>query len=150
MTMTYSRYIEMGGIISEREFNQLFERTRELLLDYAAEFVPHWLMKPTLEEMVDTEKLYLYQLDYIAQNGGVNVFNGQNDLDLKQVTTSGFSYSIASGDKVEFFNGVPISPLVKGNLKRQLSMNGYLYRGWHNESQSSPCSTRCCNFVYST
>lgn len=127
--MTYDEYRKLGGIISENEFDQLLPLVRELILDYTAAFlVPHWRMKKTLEEMIDTEMVYFYQLDFIAMNGGVNVFYGHNDLDLKQVTTGGFTYSIGSGGKMEFFKGIPMSPLVLSNLKRQLRAGGYLQR----------------------
>lgn len=127
--MTYEEYKRLGGIVSEGEFNQLLPLIKELLLDYTATaLVPHWRMKKTLEEMVDTDMIYFYQLDMIATNGGMNVFYGQNDLDVKQVTTGGFTYSIGAGNKMEFFNGIPLSPLAVSNLKRQLRAQGYLQR----------------------
>ena len=127
--MTYDEYKQLGGIISENEFNQLLPLVKELLLDYTATaLVPHWRMKQTLDEMVDTDMIYSYQLDMIAVNGGVNAFYGQNDLDLKQVSTGGFTYSIGAVNKMEFFNGIPLSPLAVSNLKRQLRAKGYLQR----------------------
>lgn len=127
--MTYDEYKKLGGLISEHEFNQLLPYVRELLLDYtSAVLVPAWRMKASLDDMVETLIIYYYQLDFIAMNGGLNVFYGHNDLDLKQVTTGGFTYSIGAGGKMEFFKGVPMSPLALSNLKRQLRAGGYLQR----------------------
>ena len=75
--MTYDEYKQLGGVVSENEFNQLLPLVKELLLDYTATvLVPHWRMLPTLDEMVDTDMIYFYQLDMIAANGGVNAFYG--------------------------------------------------------------------------
>lgn len=127
--MDYSTYQDLGGTASESEFNVLYPMTEELLLSYVARFVPCWRMKDRLEDMIDADRILLWQMNFVVANGGVSMMStGRSDLDVKQVQTQGFTYQMDSGSHLEYFSGIAIAPLVATSIERQLRMKGYLNR----------------------
>lgn len=125
--MNFDKYKDLGGKLSEIEFDQLYSLTDILLKHYCEFFISRFKHKDDFTEYgIDLDRAIVIQMDFISKNGGINVFDGCSDLDVSSVTTSGYTYSIAQ--ELEKIDGIPLSPMVKILLKDQLRNLGYLNR----------------------
>ena len=62
------------------------------------------------------------EIDYLEAHGGEDAMNGNSDLNLSSVQTSGFSYSMSNDSST--FEGVPLSGIAKSKLDFILLKNG--------------------------
>lgn len=135
--MTYEQYKTAGGKLSEEEFDELIDACEELIEGYAASLVPYWKLDEALDFLKESEKMnkaLALQIEFIQSIGGISVFNGQSDLNLSSVSTSGFTYQYSNSSQnkeaqMQYFNGVPLSPLFQMRVENELRKNGFLYRG---------------------
>ena len=124
--MTYEDYVRLNGKVSEADFTSLIDPVCDFLQSYIETYVLSSLICNQLEDYGNFEKAIVYQIDYLNENGGIRVFYGSSDTDIESVTTSGYTYKV--GDNVIKHNGVPLSPLSKALIMKELRRNGYLKR----------------------
>lgn len=124
--LSYDQYHTLGGTLSEVEVTSLLPKVTDLLQSFVEEYVPSWKYKKTLDDYGCFDKAIVYQMDFIMSIGGDAVFNGTSDLDIKEVSTSNFKYSISTD--IKKVNGIPISPLTNSLITKELRLQGYLSR----------------------
>lgn len=124
--MDYSKYQSLGGKMSEEEYSSLFPYVYDFIRLYAESYIASWRLAESLEEYGDFDKAVVLQLDFMASIGGVSVFNGVSDLDIKSAETKGFKYDVDS--HVERFDGIPLSSMSKREVLKELRKNKYLSR----------------------
>lgn len=124
--MTYEDYVRLDGKVSEGVFFSLIEPVCDFLQSYIETYVFSSRLCDQLEDYGSFEKAIVYQIDYISENGGIRVFYGSSDTDVESVTTSGYTYKV--GNNVIKHNGIPLSPLSKSLIMKELRKKGYLKR----------------------
>lgn len=120
---------EFKGILPQIEFEALQNKVVDFLKSYVDDKLTSDRVQDSLENYGDMQKAICYEIDYIAQNGGVNALNGSSDLDLKQVQSSGYTFQVDNAGNV--YKGVPLSPLSETLIMNELKKNGYLSMGWN-------------------
>lgn len=126
--ITYDDYIKRYDDMDEDEFDILVLNVREFLEAYCESFISQFKLKDNFEEYgLDIDEAVIQQMHYVNQNGGMDVFEGNNDVSVQSVSTSGFSYSY--GNKtLDKYQGIPIAPLAKLHIQRELRKKKYLGR----------------------
>lgn len=126
--MTYDKYVEMGGRLGEIEFNELLPLVELHLDGYISNFIPKWIVKENIYEyeLDNLDYILRLQLEFISSNGGVNVYMGRSDLDIKSVTTSGLTMQVGNSEQLHYYDGVPIAPIVSSLLVKELRKKGYM------------------------
>lgn len=131
--MTYDEYVKMNGKLQEAEFNELLPFIVANIESLIAEYVPKWRLEDDLEsyDLDNINYILRMQIDFIASSGGINALMGKSDFDITSVTTSGITMQIGSSSQITYHEGVPISPLVRSILVKELRKKGYLqYAVW--------------------
>lgn len=124
MILSFEEYQEAGGTrVPENEYNELEPMVEDLIDAYIKEHVPFWRILNLDAYGLDLTKVIKYQVDFLQAHGGVDCFVGQSDLNFKQATTSGFTYSV-DNTKTETFYDLPLSSLAKSELDYQLKLKG--------------------------
>lgn len=126
--MTYQEYSQLGGKVTKEEFDELLPFILIVIDNYIINLVPKWKIENSLEEyhLSNLDYLIRIQIDFIASCGGINAIMARNDFDIKSVTTSGIQMQIGGNQRIEFVDGVPISPMLKTQLIKELRKQGYL------------------------
>lgn len=124
--MNYEAYKKLEGQMSEADFVSLIGSVSDFLQSYVESFVKSSELRDHLTDYGDFDKAIVYQLDYINENGGIRVFYGSSDTDVESVTSSGYTYKV--GDSVIKYDGIPVSPLAKSLIMKELRKKGYLKR----------------------
>lgn len=129
--MTYQEYVDLGGKLSEAEFNELLPFCIMAIEGCIANLVPHWKMENSLEDyhISNLDYILFIQINFISSCGGMNVINGRSDFDITSVSTSGIQMRLRNGNHIEFYDGIPIAPLIKSQLVKGLRKQGYLELG---------------------
>lgn len=129
--MTYQEYVDLGGKLSEEEFNELLPFIVMAIDSCITNLVPAWKIESSLEEynLSNIDYLIRFQIDFISSCGGINAVMGRSDFDIKSVTTSGLQMQLGDTKHIEFYDGIPIAPLVKSHLVKELRKQGYLELG---------------------
>ena len=113
------------GNIGEGEFSSLLPYVTSFLNSYCESYIAGWKTKESFNDYeLNLNDAVCYQLDFIFQNGGINVFNGQSDLDVTSVNASGYSYSL--NNEVKKFKGIPMSMLADEIILKELRLKGFL------------------------
>lgn len=124
--MTYEMYKSLGGNVSEEEFSSLVTPVYDFLQSYVESYVSLFDLRKNINDYGDFDMAIVYQIDFTHENGGTRVFNGNSDTDVESVTSSGYTYKV--GNNLTRHNGIPISPLTKSLIMKELRKNGYLKR----------------------
>lgn len=124
--MNFQKYSELGGAMSEDEFSSLYPAICVFLQSYVESYIASWNIKESFEDYGNFEDAVFYQMEFIESIGGTSVMNGMSDLDIKSADAKGFKYEIQS--HVDRYNGIPVSPLAKQLMLKELRKNGYLSR----------------------
>lgn len=127
--MDHDKYRELGGKMSEETFSLLYPSVYCFVQNFVESFIASWDLKDNLEDYGNFDKALMHQLDFIDSIGGIGAMNGVSDLDIKSAETEGFKYEINA--QTERFEGIPLSPLAKQLVLRELRKNGYLSRCLH-------------------
>lgn len=127
--LNYSYYKNtFKGNLSEDEFSSLAPFINDFVQQICEAYIPSWNYKETLEEYgLNLDKAMCYQIDFINELGGLKALNGASDADITSVKTEEFTYTM--NQNIKRFNGIPISPIAKTIIMKELRMHGYLKRG---------------------
>lgn len=113
------------GKVGEDEFSSLLPYVTKFLQSYCESFIATWNLKDNFDNYeLNLKDAVCYQLEFIFQNGGINIFNGQSDLDISSVNASGYSYTI--NNEVKKFKGIPISMLADEIILKELRLKGFM------------------------
>ncbi len=121
--MTYDEYDQLGGRFEEKEFKEIYPYAKATMEGYIMDHIPYWRVKPLDEYGFDYKKILLYEIDFLLSCGGINACLGKSDFNFNSVSTSGFSYSV-DGTNMEYYMGIPLSPLFKSKLDHALLQTG--------------------------
>lgn len=122
----YYKDIHNGGI-GEMEFDSLLSAVCVFLKIFMESYISQSKQKETIEEyQCNIDDAICYEIDYIAQNGGLKAFQGASDTEVSSVTTSGFK--VDYGAATSSYNGIPLSPLSKSLITKELRKKGYMNR----------------------
>lgn len=126
MLVTFDEYKDAGGqaIKSQEEYEKVEPLVEQLLDAYIKVSIPYWRIKKLADYDLDLKGVIVNQLEFIQAHGGIDYFQGNSDLTLKTVTTSGFSYSMDSSDKMPALYNLPLSAIAKIELDNQLLRAG--------------------------
>lgn len=128
----YDQYIEtFDDDIDKGEFDSLLLNATTFLQNYCEEFISQFKLKDKFEDYgLNIDDAIMQQIHFSFENGGTALYSGQSDMNIAQVSTSGFSFSYGSGgnEKITFFNGIPVSPMAKMLINKELRKKGYLNR----------------------
>lgn len=127
--VTYDDYIKRyDDDMDEGEFETLVLNVTNFLESYAESFISEFKLKDNFDDYgLNIDEAVIQQLHYVDQNGGIAVFDGNSDVAVKSVSTSGFSYSYDK-DKIETYQGIPIAPMAKIEIMKELRKKKYLRR----------------------
>lgn len=116
------------GSLSEDDFSSLASAIYDLVQQICEAYIPSWEYRDSLEEYgLNLDKAMCYQIDFINELGGLKAMNGASDADITSVKTEEFTYAI--NQNIKRFNGIPISPIAKNAIMKELRIHGYLKRG---------------------
>jgi hypothetical protein len=126
MLVTFDEYKAAGGqaVRSQEEYEKLEPLVEQLLDAYIKVSIPYWRIKKLEDYGLDFKAVIVNQLEFIQAHGGLDYFQGNSDLTLKTVTTSGFSYSMDSGDKMPVLYNLPLSAIAKIEMDNLLLKAG--------------------------
>lgn len=117
--------------IDKGEFDSLLFNATTFLQAYCEEFISQFKLMDNFEDYgLNIDDAIMQQIHFSYENGGIALYSGQSDMNIAQVSTSGFSFSYGSSgnEKITFFNGIPVSPMAKMLIKKELRKKGYLNR----------------------
>lgn len=120
--ISFDEYQENGGTNFEEIFNALEPKAVMVVESYINSKCPFWKVKPIGEYDFDLSEVITLEIDYLEAHGGEDAVNGNSDLNLSSVQTSGFSYSMNNDSTI--FEGVPLSGIAKSKLDFILLKNG--------------------------
>lgn len=120
--ISFDEYLENGGKKCEDTFNELEPMAVRVVESYIASKCPFWKVKPIDEYEFNLNEVLTLEIDYLDAHGGEDAMNGNSDLNLSSVQTSGFSYSMNNSSSM--FEGVPLSGIAKSKLDLILLRNG--------------------------
>lgn len=126
MLVTFDEYKEAGGLAvkGKEEYERLEPMVEQLLDAYIKVTIPYWRIKRLEDYGLDFKAVIVNQIEFIEAHGGLDYFQGNSDLTLKTVTTSGFSYSMDSADKMPSVYNLPLSAIAKIQLDNLLLRAG--------------------------
>lgn len=120
--ISFDEYKENGGTNFEEVFNDLEPIAIKVIDSYIKSKVPFWKALPINDYDFDLSEVITLEIDYLNEHGGLEALNGNSDLNLSSVSTSGFSYSMQNTSQT--FEGVPLSGIAKSKLDFILLSNG--------------------------
>ena len=131
--ITFDKYTDIyqDDDIDKGEFDSLLLNATTFLQSYCEEFISQFKLKDKFEDYgLNIDDAIIQQIHFSFENGGDVIYSGQSDMNVTQVSTSGFSFSYGSGgnEKITFFNGIPVSPMAKMLINKELRKKGYLNR----------------------
>lgn len=126
MLVTYDEYKDAGGraVTSQQEYEKLEPMVEQLLDAYIKVTIPYWRIKRLEDYGLDFKGVIVNQIEFVQAHGGLDYFQGNHDLTLKTVTTSGFSYSMDSSDKMPAIYNLPLSAIAKIEMDNLLLRAG--------------------------
>lgn len=127
--VTYDDYVnKFNDDLEEEEFDILLSSSDEIIRGFCESFISKFSLKENFDEYdIDIDDATLFQINFIESIGGVAALQGQSDLQLESVSTSGFNYKYKGGN-IQLFNGVPLSPVAVIKIKGELRRKIYLQR----------------------
>ena len=124
----YDDYIKRYDDMDEDEFDILVLNVTLFLETYCESFISQFKLKDNFEDYgLDIDEAIIQQLHFANENGGLSFFDGNNDVRVKSVSTSGFSYSYGKSD-IKTYKGIPIAPMTSFLIEKELRKKGYLGR----------------------
>ena len=124
----YDDYIKRYDDMDEDEFDILVLNVTLFLETYCELFISQFKLKDNFEDYgLDLDEAIIQQLHFANENGGLSFFDGNNDVMVKSVSTSGFSYSYGKSD-IKTYKGIPIAPMTSFLVEKELRKKGYLGR----------------------
>lgn len=126
--MTFEEYKALNGVLEEAEFNELQPLVAFNIEGYITGMIPKWNVRNSLEEydLDNLEYILKLQIEFISLNGGIKALMGRSDFDIKSVTTSGISMQLGNISRIQYYDGVPIAPIVSSLLIKELRKKGYM------------------------
>ena len=126
MIVTFEEYGELGGraITSKKDYDRLEPLVEEIIDAYIKTQIPYWRVRPLEEYEMNLKIPIVRQIDFVDAHGGLDYFQGNNDMALRTVTTSGFSYSMDDGAETPKLYNLPLSPITKTRIDYELKMAG--------------------------
>lgn len=126
MIVTFEEYGELGGraITSKKDYDRLEPLVEEIIDAYIKTQIPYWRVRPLEEYEINLKVPIVRQIDFVDAHGGLDYFQGNNDIALRTVTTSGFSYSMDDGAETPKLYNLPLSPITKTRIDYELKMDG--------------------------
>lgn len=128
--ITYDDYVKkFDDSLDDEEFDTLHLTSVELIQSYTESFISQFKLEDNFEKYgIDIDDAVIYQINFLYSIGGLAALQGQSDLQLESVSTSGFNYRY-KGNQIYYFHGIPLSPVAQIKIKRELRRKGYLTRG---------------------
>jgi len=126
MIVTFEEYGELGGraITSKKDYDRLEPLVEEVIDAYIKTQIPYWRVRPLEEYEINLQIPIVRQIDFVDTHGGLDYFQGNNDMALRTVTTGGFSYSMDDGAETPKLYNLPLSPITKARIDYELKMAG--------------------------
>ena len=126
MIVTFEEYGELGGraLTSKKDYDRLEPLVEEIIDAYIKTQIPYWRVRPLEEYEMNLKIPIVRQIDFVDAHGGLDYFQGNNDMALRTVTTSGFSYSMDDGAETPKLYNLPLSPITKTRIDYELKMAG--------------------------
>lgn len=127
--ITYDDYIERyDEDMDEGEFKALVLNVTAFLKSYCESYISEFKLKDNFDDYgLNIDEAIIQQVHYANQNGGMSVFEGNNEATVKSVSTSGFSYSYDKSN-IDSYHGIAIAPLAKIEIMNELRRKKYLRR----------------------
>lgn len=125
MLVTFDDYKAAGGraVDTEEEFTPLEAMVEKLVAAYISTQIPFWRTQNLEDYGMDLTFPIVAQMDYMQAHGGLEVFVGNGDMQLKTVNTSGFSYSV-DHSTTPMLMDLPLASMAKMDIDRQLLQKG--------------------------
>lgn len=129
--LTYDDYVKkFDDSLDDEEFDTLHLTSVELIQSYTESFISQFRLEDCFERYgINIDESLMYQINFLHSIGGLAALQGQSDLLLESVSTSGFNYRYKGGNQIYYFHGIPLSPVAQMKIKRELRRKGYLKRG---------------------
>lgn len=126
MIVTFEEYSDLGGraITSKKDYDRLEQLVEEVIDAYIKTRIPYWRVMPLEEYGIELKTPIVRQIEFVDAHGGLDYFQGNNDMALKTVTTSGFSYSMDDGSSTPKLYNLPLSPVAKTQIDYELMRSG--------------------------
>lgn len=126
MLVTFEEYKAAGGkaVTSEREYQKIEPMVEQLIDAYIKVTIPYWRIKKLEDYDLDLKGVIVNQLEFIQAHGGLDYFQGNSDLTVKTVTTSGFTYSMGDGQNQPSLYNLQLSAISKIQLDNELLRAG--------------------------
>lgn len=122
--ITYEEYTQLGGVLTEQEFNANISMTVDSLEQVISNNVPFFRLEDSIEdyELTKLNDIIKYQIDYVVKN--IDYINGSVEVvDNMKVEGLSISYDKAN---VNIVNGIPVSPVANSMLINELRKKGYM------------------------
>lgn len=126
MSFTYYQN-QHKGKLSESEFNELLPIAYDTLQIVVGSLLPSWNVAYVDLKQERYLKSICYQVDFLSTQGGMNALIDGSYSSIKTIDTAGFTLKYDGSQAT--VNGIPVSPIVKMFLEKELKLQGLMYRG---------------------